>query len=91
MDLDQLLPRSADPSPIPHQAHGPEQIPLDHEAVEAPDTLLRVDPVQDQVVFDWRSEVVLQESGSALSVKLALPFRQPFSGSPRRLRVLDLA
>src|SRR3954466_8477772 len=45
-DLHHLLPVGADPSPVAHQAHGPEQIPLDHEAVEAPDALLRVDPVQ---------------------------------------------
>src|SRR5688572_22454909 len=34
IDLHQLLLVAADPAPIPHQAHGPEQIPLDHEAVE---------------------------------------------------------
>jgi hypothetical protein len=36
MDIDQLLPLGADPAPVAHQAHGPDQIPLNHEAVEAP-------------------------------------------------------
>jgi hypothetical protein len=57
-DLDQLLPVHADPSPVAYQAHGPEQIPFDHEAVEAPDALLRVDPVQDQVVLDRGAEFI---------------------------------
>ena len=43
--------------PVTSQAHGPEQIPLDHQAVEAPDPLLRLDPVQHQVVLDRRSQV----------------------------------
>jgi hypothetical protein len=47
-----LLRVCADPASVAHQAHGPEQIALDHEAVEAPDALLRVDPVQHQVVLD---------------------------------------
>src|SRR3954449_325218 len=54
-DLHHLLPVGADPSPVAHQAHGPEQIPLDHEAVEAPDALLWVDRVQHEMVLDRRS------------------------------------
>jgi hypothetical protein len=49
---------TADPSPVADQAHGPEEIPLDHEAIEVPDPLLRVDPVQDEVMLDWRAELV---------------------------------
>jgi hypothetical protein len=52
MDLHQLLPLGADPSPVAHQAHGAEEIGLDHERVEAPDALLRLDPVQLQRVID---------------------------------------
>ena len=44
-----LLPVCADPAPVAHQAHGPEQVPLNHEAAKAPDALLRVDPVQHGV------------------------------------------
>jgi hypothetical protein len=57
-DLYQLLPIGPDPAPVAHQAHGPEEISLDHERVKAPDALLRVDPVQHQVVLDWGSEIV---------------------------------
>ncbi len=46
--LDQLLPVGADAAPVAHQAHGPEQILLDHEAVEAPHPMFWVDPVQHQ-------------------------------------------
>ncbi len=56
--LHQFLPVGPNPSPVPDQAHGPEQVTLDHEAVEAPDPLLRVDPVQDQVVLDRGAEFV---------------------------------
>ena len=56
--LDHLLPVGADPAPVADQADGPEQIPLDHEAVEAPNALLQVDPVQHQVVLDRGAEIV---------------------------------
>jgi hypothetical protein len=46
------------PTPVLHQAHGSEQIALDHERVEAPDALLRVDPVRHLVVLDRGSDVV---------------------------------
>ncbi len=59
IDLHQLLTVAADPAPVAHQAHGPEQIPLDHEAVEAPDVLLRVDPVQHDMVLDGGAGVVM--------------------------------
>jgi hypothetical protein len=36
----------------PVQAHGPEEILLYHQAVEAPDALLRADPVQHEMVLD---------------------------------------
>jgi hypothetical protein len=39
MDPDHLLLVGADPAPVAHEAHGSEQIALDHEAVEAPDAL----------------------------------------------------
>jgi hypothetical protein len=32
-----LLSPGADPAPVVHQMYGSEQIPFDHEAVEAPD------------------------------------------------------
>jgi hypothetical protein len=47
VDLDELLPVGADPAAIPHQAHGPGEIPLDHQRVKAPDPQDRIDPVQD--------------------------------------------
>jgi hypothetical protein len=56
--LNLLLSLGADPPPIAHQAHGPEQIPLDHQRVEAPNALLRVDPVQHQVVLDRGAQLV---------------------------------
>ena len=37
---------------------GAEQVALDHEAVEPPDALLRVDPVQHQVVLDRGAQLV---------------------------------
>jgi hypothetical protein len=52
VDLDHLLPRRADPAPTADQAHNAEEVALDHEAVEPRDPLLRVDPVQHQVVLD---------------------------------------
>ena len=58
MDLNQLLPGGADPAPGAHQADSPEQVALDHEAVEAPDALPRVNPVQHQVVLDGGAEFV---------------------------------
>jgi hypothetical protein len=72
MDLDQLLPLGADPAPVAHQADGPEQIPLDHEAVEAPDALLRVDPVQNEMVLDWGAQLVRHSA-----VPLAAPKGYP--------------
>jgi hypothetical protein len=50
-----------------HQAHGPEQIPLDHEGVKAPDALLRVDPVQHKMVLDWGAEIVRHRTAQPLS------------------------
>ena len=50
MGLHQLLPPGADPSPVADEPDGPEQIPLDHEAIEAPDALLRLYPVQNEMV-----------------------------------------
>ena len=44
--------------PSAHEAHSSEQVPLDHQAVEAPDALLRVDPVQDQMALDRGAEIV---------------------------------
>lgn len=58
VDLHQLLPLGSDPAPVADQAHGPEKIPLDHQRVEAPDALLRVDPVQHQMVLDRGALVV---------------------------------
>jgi hypothetical protein len=58
MDLDELLPVGADPFPVAHQAHGSEQIPVDHQRVEAADALLRVDPVQHQMVLDRGAQLV---------------------------------
>jgi hypothetical protein len=66
MDLDQLLALGADPSPVAHRAPGLEQIALDHEAVEAPGALPRVDPVQHQVVLHRRRLVVLHRIEQAL-------------------------
>ena len=53
--------------PVPSQAHGPEQIPLDHEAVEAPDALLQVDPVQHQMVLDRGAQVVRHSAVEAVA------------------------
>src|SRR5688572_18616661 len=33
--LHQFLPVGPNPSPVAHQAHGAEQVPFDHESVEA--------------------------------------------------------
>jgi hypothetical protein len=52
------LPLGANPAPVAHQVHGPEQIPLNQRRVEASDALLRTDPVQDKVVLNRGSEVV---------------------------------
>jgi hypothetical protein len=54
MDIDHLLPVDADPPPVAHQAHGPEQIPFNHGGVDTPDALLRADPVQRQVMLDGK-------------------------------------
>lgn len=43
VDLDQFLPDCVDLAPVAHQAHGPEQIPLNHERVEARGAVLRFD------------------------------------------------
>jgi hypothetical protein len=45
IDLDRFLPLGADPASVAHQAHGPEQIALDHERVKTLDALPWVDPV----------------------------------------------
>jgi len=50
--LDQLVLIRSDLARDAHQAHGPKQVALDHEAVEAPDALLQVDPAQDQIMTD---------------------------------------
>ena len=62
--LHQLLAARADAPPIPHQANGPEQIPLDHQRVKPPDALLRVDPVQHQVVLDRGAQLVRHEASA---------------------------
>ena len=49
VDLHQLLPLGANLPSATNEAHGPEQIPLDRQQVEAPDAVLRVDPVQDHM------------------------------------------
>jgi hypothetical protein len=56
--LDLLLASGAYPALVADEAHRPKEVPFDHEAVEASDALLRVDPVQHQIVLDWGSQVV---------------------------------
>jgi hypothetical protein len=56
--LHQLLPAGADPAPVAHQPDRAEQVALHHQRVKAPDTLLRVDPVQHEVMLDRRSQLV---------------------------------
>ena len=81
----------ADPSPVADQAHGPEEIPLDHEAIEVPDPLLRVDPVQDEVMLDWRAELVrhqevvpLRNEASSSPFRMLISCRSSIAGSPAR-------
>jgi len=50
--LHELLAGRPDPAPAPNEPGRPEQVPLDHDTVKTPDALLRVDPVQHQVVLD---------------------------------------
>jgi hypothetical protein len=64
-----LLARHSDPAPIADQAHGPEQIPLDHEAVEAPDALLRVDPMQHKMEPDRGTFVVHHDPSLLTSLR----------------------
>jgi hypothetical protein len=51
----------ADAAPVEHLVHDPEQIPLDHEAVQVPDALLRANLVQIQVLFDWGVQFVMHD------------------------------
>src|ERR671910_237194 len=80
MDLDQLLPVGADPAPyVAHQAHSPEQIPLEHQRVKAADALPRVAPVQHQVALDWGSQGVRPAKARAIS--------RPMPDTPAVIRI----
>jgi hypothetical protein len=52
------VPVRSDPAPIAHEPDSAEEVSLDHEAIEAPNALLRVHPVQHEMVPDRGSEVV---------------------------------
>ena len=77
-------------SGVSNRRHGPEQIALDHEAVEAPDTLLRVDPVQHQVVLDRGAQLVRhsEPEAAASSHEHADRSRSTSRGPRRRARRL---
>jgi hypothetical protein len=92
-DLGLLVPIRADAAPVAHQAHGPEQIALDHDAVDAPDDLLWVDPVQHQMVLNQgarlvRHFVVVQAGRSSrrspAAANVSAPFRQADRPARRR-------
>jgi hypothetical protein len=68
MDLHQFLPAGADAASVTHQAHGPEQIVLDHERVEASEAMLRVDPGQHQMVLDRGGQAVRRRDLCSLRV-----------------------
>ena len=56
--LDQFLTVRHDPSSVAHQAHGPEEIPLDHERVEPCQVPFGVAPMQHEVVPDRGSKLI---------------------------------
>jgi hypothetical protein len=58
----------ADPAPVAHQAHGPEQIPLDHEAVEAPDPCSGL--IRCRTRWNWMGE---RSSSITILVRYHLP------------------
>src|SRR3712207_3096121 len=64
------------------QAHGPEQVVLDHERVKAADALLRVDPVQNGMVLYWRTELVRHQNSFVGTVPAW--WRDSAGTSPRR-------
>jgi hypothetical protein len=55
---EQLAEKGADTTEAKDQAHGPEQIPLDHEGIEPP-LPVRIDPMQGEVVLNRGTKLVM--------------------------------
>jgi hypothetical protein len=72
VDLDQLLAVGADASPIAHESNGAEQIAFDHEQVESRHALVRIDPMQHEMMLDRRS-IVLHVCESRLAAARGEP------------------
>ncbi len=52
--LNHLAPIGTDPAPIPHEHHGPEEVPLDQERVEPRDLPGRLGSTENESVLDRR-------------------------------------